>query len=109
MHTITVNKRRGHKFEGKQRVIYRRIWREERQGRSVVIIYNFKKERKINKKEITANVGKNMRKWEPLYTSGMDANWPTNCRNQYGHSSKNENRATIWPSYTTRGYISKRL
>lgn len=73
-------------------------------------MYNFKKERKINKKEIKTNVGKNMRKWEPLYTAGMDANWPTNYRNQYGHSSKNENRATIWPSYTNSWvYIQKTL
>lgn len=59
---------------------------EGRKGRNIVIICNFKKKRKINKK--LTNAGKNMRKCEPLFTANMDANWSTHYRNKYGNSSK---------------------
>lgn len=43
MHTITVNEKRGHGFEGEQGRMYERTWGEERKGRNAVIILEIKK------------------------------------------------------------------
>lgn len=37
-HVATVNERRGHVFERESRVVYGRVWKEERQGGDLVII-----------------------------------------------------------------------
>jgi hypothetical protein len=36
LHTITINKKRGHEFDGEWGTIYGRVWDEERKKRSVI-------------------------------------------------------------------------
>jgi hypothetical protein len=38
MHTIIINEERVHEFEGDQEEVYRRAWRQERQGRTALTI-----------------------------------------------------------------------
>lgn len=38
MHTKIIKEKTGHEFERKHGGLYRKVWREERQGRNVVIV-----------------------------------------------------------------------
>lgn len=42
MHAIKINEKRGYKFEGEWGGLYKRVWREERERRNVIILQSQK-------------------------------------------------------------------
>ena len=62
----------------------------------------------LSKRQQIAILGKDMEKREPLYTFGGNVNWWSHCGKQYGGFSRTKNRATIWPSNSTPGYITNK-
>ena len=49
-----------------------------------------------------------MDKGEPFYIAGRNVNWCSHYGEQYGHSLKSKNRATIWSSNPIPGNISRK-
>ena len=60
----------------------------------------------IKKPQIT-NVGEDVKERENLCTIGGDVNWYSHNGKQCGVSAKIKNRATIWSSNSTSGYLKK--
>ena len=52
------------------------------------------------------NVGKDMEKREPCYTVGGIAIWCSHYRNNMKFPQNTKNRASVWSSNSTPGYIS---
>lgn len=52
MHAITIDvKKAGHEFAGEWGKVYGRVWKEARQGRSIVIRTNLKNKKRVYKKK----------------------------------------------------------
>ena len=60
----------------------------------------------VIEKNTNTNVDQDVKKGEPSYTVGGNVNWCSHCGKQYEGSQETENRATIWPSNSTPGYVS---
>ena len=63
----------------------------------------------IIKRQEKTNIGKHMKKKEPLYTIGWNVNCYSHYRKECGFSSNNKNRATLYPAILLLGIYMEKM